>query len=194
MIDDWASLDPGASLLDALAAEPAFDAIATDVVVPAAAPAAAARRLVVFTVAGTTYAVPEMFVSEVARVPSITIVPRVPAWIRGITNLRGDIVSVVDLRLFLGFDATSPHTGRLLVVRLVNEDFAAGLLVDGVDQIANVAADAVRMPVSPIAGSMAAYLTGVCHVGERLVTVLDFDRFLRSPEIRQFERNDHATE
>jgi purine-binding chemotaxis protein CheW len=147
----------------------------------------AVTPLVLFTVAGATFGVRETFVSEVARVPSITSVPRVPAWLRGVTNLRGDIVSVVDLRLYLGLEPTSIHTGRLVVVRLVNEDFSMGLLVDRVDLIAAVPLDDVRLPVSPVEGPLASFLTGVCQVGARLVAVFDLDRFLRSADIRQFE-------
>jgi purine-binding chemotaxis protein CheW len=179
---------PASTLLDALEADQPVDAPAA---AGAAAPAAAAARghgVVLFTVADSTYGVRETFVSEVARVPSMTAVPRVPAWLRGVTNLRGDIVSVADLRVFLGLEPTSLHTGRLLVVRLPSEDFAIGLLVDRVDLIASVPADAVRPPASAIEGALAPFFTGVCQVGDRLITVIDLDRFLRSPEIRQFER------
>ena len=46
---------------------------------------------------------------------------------RGVTNLRGDIVSVIDMRSFLGLEAASPPTARMLVVRLLDEPFSAGL-------------------------------------------------------------------
>jgi purine-binding chemotaxis protein CheW len=195
--DDWLSLPDGASLADVLAMEPPVEAVAAEPLPgrePEPVAARARRAFVLFTVAGSTYGIDEAFVSEVARVPSITATPHVPAWVRGVASLRGDIVSVVDLRIFLGLEPTSLHAGRLLVVRLPGEEFAAGLLVDRVDQIANLPAGDVQLPVSPIEGALAPYLAGVCRNDDRLVTVLDFDRFLRSPEIRQFERNDHATE
>jgi len=174
------------TLLDALAQD--REAVApADVAAAEHDSASRALRVVLFGVAEATYAVPEGYVSEVARVPAMTAVPRVPAWLRGVTNLRGDIVSVVDLRVFLGQDPTSLHTGRLVVVRLPNEDFSMGLLVDRVDLIASVPRDAVRLPVSPVEGALAPFLTGVCQVGERLVTVIDLDRLLRSADIRQFE-------
>jgi len=149
--------------------------------------AAQGHRYVLLSIASAHYAVREAFVTELERVPKITPVPHVPSWVRGVTNLRGDILSVVDMRTFIGLDASTPHSARMLVVRLLNEDFATGLLVDGVDRIVSVPPAQITPPESSLEGPLAAYLTGMCVIEERLVAVLDLDRLLRSPEIRQFE-------
>jgi purine-binding chemotaxis protein CheW len=180
----WPTDGGDATLLDALSSDAAAPLMAE------AGPAVAESprtRLVLFAVAGSMYGVPQPLVTEVARVPGITSVPHVPAWVRGVVNLRGDVVSVIDLRTFLGLEAASPYTGRLIVVRLIDEEFAAGLLVDAVEQIAGVALEAVKPPSGPIEGALAPYLTGVSQVGDRLVAVLDLERLLRSADIRQFE-------
>jgi purine-binding chemotaxis protein CheW len=177
-----------ATLVDAVSAVDArFGAPAALGAAGAPAPARPANRFVLFTVASTHYAVAETMVAGLERIPKITLVPRVPEWVRGVANLRGDIVSVVDLRTFIGLEPTSPHTGRMLVVRLVDEEFALGLLVDGVDQMATVDIGDIHPPASPLEGALAPFLTGVSIVGERLIVVLDVDRWLRSPEIRQFD-------
>jgi chemotaxis signal transduction protein len=149
--------------------------------------AAHGHRYVLLSIASANYAVPEAFVTELERVPKITPVPHVPAWVRGVTNLRGDILSVVDMRTFLGLEASSSHSARMLVVRLLNEDFATGLLVDGVDRIVSVPPAQITPPESALEGPLAPYLVGMCVIEERLVAVLDLDRLLRSAEIRQFE-------
>lgn len=184
-----AAPDRPASLLDALAIGGTDAGLAAGAPLAPAESAARLRvnRFVLFTAGPTTYGVPDAFVIEVGRVPKITPVPRVPAWLRGVTNLRGDVMSVIDLRTLLGIDATSLHSARLLIVRLTGEAFSLGLLVDAVDQIAAVPPDDLRAPASPLEGPLATYLTGVCRVGDRLVAVLDLDRLLRSPEIRQFD-------
>ncbi len=185
--DATAAPAPPISLIDALSldAPPITEGFIPEA--PAAEAGRRSQRLVLFTVASSMYGVPETFVTEVARVPAVTAVPHVPHWVRGVTNLRGDIISVVDLRSFIGLEGTSPHTGRLVVVRLIDEEFSAGLLVDAVEQIAAVALEDVRMPAGPIEGALAPYLTGVSQVGERLVAVLDLERLLRSADVRQFE-------
>lgn len=149
--------------------------------------ASEAGRYVLFSVASTHYAVPEAYVTELERVPRLTLVPRVPAWLRGVTNLRGDIVSVVDLRIYLGLSGVMPPAARLLVVRLLDEPFATGLIVDAVDRIVTIDAAAITPPAAPLDGPLTPFLVGVCSVGERLVVVLDMARLLRSPDLRQFE-------
>jgi purine-binding chemotaxis protein CheW len=149
---------------------------------------------VLLSIDATHYAVPEAYVTELERVPRITMVPQVPQWVRGVTSVRGDIVSVIDMRSFLGLEPHQPATARMLVVRLLDEPFATGLLVDAVDRIVTVPAGAITAPASPLEGPLSPFLRGVCEVGDRLVAVLDIERLLRSSAIRQFdEPNDlHA--
>lgn len=156
-------------------------------VLPTLAVPARASRFVLFTIASTQYAVPEAYVTELERVPNVTPVPHVPEWLRGVTNLRGDIVSVVDLRIYLGLSGFVPPTARLLVVRLLDEPFTTGLVVDAVGRIVALNPDDIKPPASPLEGPLTPYLTGICSVGDRLVAVLDLDRLLRSPDLRQFE-------
>jgi purine-binding chemotaxis protein CheW len=176
------------TLRDAIAAaDRGFDAGGAVSQLPAPPRPAPSSRFVLFGIASTQYAVSDGYVTELERVPRVTPVPRMPEWLRGVTNLRGDIVSVVDLRIYLGLPGHLPPTARLLVVRLLDEPFTTGLIVDAVDRIVSLPADAITPPASPIEGPLAPYLTGVCTVGERLVAVLDLDRLLRSPDLRQFE-------
>jgi len=183
-------LSDAATLLEALAVDAAAAVVplATD-----SAPrrmSARADRHVVFTSAGSAYAVLETSVTEAGRIPKITRVPRVPEWVRGVTSLRGEVLSVLDLRVFLGLEPTSLHTGRLLVVRLTpreDDELSLGLLVDSVDQIASVPRDDLRPPASPLEGALAPFVTGVARLGERLVAALDLDALLGSADIRQFD-------
>lgn len=147
----------------------------------------AADRYVLLSIASAQYAVLEAFVTEIDRVPRVTPVPHVPAWVRGVTSVRGDILSVIDMRSFLGLEPRLPRTARMLVVRLLAEEFATGLLVDSVERIVEIAPDAIGEPESPLEGALASYLSGTCAIGERATAVLDLDRLLRSPHIRQFE-------
>jgi len=180
-----------ATLVDAVAAaDDGFDGAtaATETIAQhAAARDAAGDRYVLLSLASTQYAVLEAYVTEIDCVPRITPVPHVPVWVRGVTNVRGDILSVVDLRPFLGLEARTHRAARMLVVRLLTEEFSTGLLVDGVDRIVEIGGGAIGAPESPLEGPLAPFLNGICTIGDRTVAVLDLDRLLRSPEIRQFE-------
>lgn len=147
----------------------------------------AGARLIRFSIGATTYAVHETFVTELDRVPRVTLVPQAPAWLRGVTNLRGEILSVVDLRVFIGLDPTPASSGRMLVLRLPNEEFSLGLLVDTVDGILVVEDGAIQPPASTLEGPLAPYLLGMTVTETQLVAVLDLDRLLRSSDIRQFD-------
>ena len=181
----------GGTLADAVAAADqqldgqaaATAAIARDLL--SAREASQGDRYVLLTIASAHYAVLEAFVTELERIPKITLVPRVPVWVRGVTNLRGDVLSVVDMRTFLGLEPTSAQSARMLVVRLLTEEFSTGLLVDSVDRIVAVPADAITPPESSLEGPLAPYLRGMCVIEEQLVAVLDLDQLLRSSEIRQ---------
>jgi purine-binding chemotaxis protein CheW len=177
-----------ANLFDAIAARD-LDATVAVNMQPAAERTIreAARRYLLLSIAGSHYAVPESSVTELERVPHITVVPRTPVWMRGVTNVRGDIVSVIDMRALLGLESEQAPGARLLVVRLLDEPFSTGLLVDSVDRIVSVPAGSIAEPASPLDGPLAPFLSGVCEIGGRIVAVLDIDQFLRSSEIRQFE-------
>lgn|SRR5262245_6953804 len=182
-------VSPPVSLLQAVAA---LEAGESSRPAPAAGPARAVApqddpRYVLFSVAGAHYAVLQPFVTELDRVPRITLVPNVPSWIAGVANRRGDILSVVDMRALIGIERLAAGGGRLLVVRLLDDTCALGLLIDDVQQIVSVPGADIREPGVGLDGPLAAFLTGLFDLDERTVAVLDLDALLRSPLIRQFD-------
>ena len=181
-------MDAQPTLLDAIAAQDRqLDAVADPAAPSPAVEPSAARRFVLLSIAAGHYAIPEASVTELERVPRITVVPQTPDWMRGVTSVRGDIVSVIDMHRFLKLDSQPGPAARLLVVRLLDEPFTTGLIVDAVDRIVAVNPNSITAPAAPLEGPLAPFLGGVCEIGGRLVAVLDIDRFLRSSEIRQFD-------
>lgn len=180
-------MDTTVSLLDAITAADRQLGPAPEAMTPVAPAEPASLRFVLLSIGAGHYAIPEAYVTELERVPRITLVPQTPAWMRGVTNVRGDIVSVIDMHRFLQLDSQPGPGARLLVVRLLDEPFTTGLIVDSVDRIVSVKADAVTAPAAPLEGPLTPFLGGVCEIGDRLVAVLDIDRFLRSSDIRQFD-------
>ena len=90
-------------------------------------------RCIVFTLDETRYAVAMDNVVEVDRLPAITSIPNVPAWIEGLANLRGEIISVVDLRQYLNMDTQEfVQSRQMLIVRSHNTDLTTSLIVDRV--------------------------------------------------------------
>ena len=150
--------------------------------------AAQAGRYVLFTLAGSCYAVSVPHVLEISRVPPVTPVPNVPTWIRGIVNVRGEILSVIDVRLLLGCEEI--HQGgenRMLVVKTRGDEIMTSLVVDQVMGIVPLSTTCLDAPTAPPPGKAAPYLSGVYEYGSQVVAVFDLERFLLSPEVRQFE-------
>jgi purine-binding chemotaxis protein CheW len=154
----------------------------------AAPDAATLKRHVVFSVGNTEFAVPILTVSEVVRPLKITPVPNVPDWVLGVANLRGDIISVVDLRIFFG-QATpeSLPLNRMLVVHSQNEEVTTGLIVDRASGIFDLPQEQIRSPSAPIDDKVSPFMQGVSEVNDRLLVVLDLNQLLVSAEMQQFQ-------
>lgn len=143
---------------------------------------------VIFTMAGTAYSVPIGNVIEIGQTPAFTPLPNVPDWVRGVANLRGDIISIVDLRTFLGLERSEAmQNNRMLVVRSRREDITSGLIVDQVREIRYLNADQISAPTAPVENQIAPYMRGVYEHQGRLLVLLDLERLICSPEMRQFE-------
>lgn len=126
-------------------------------------------RHVVFRIGRDRYALPLATVREVVAAPtSWTRVPRAPAVLKGVMNLRGRVVPVVDLRTLLL--AQSPVQASTKVVLLDRGRRDLGLLITDVDGIENI--EKVGLPAT----SAASFVRGLSRVGALAITVLDADK------------------
>jgi purine-binding chemotaxis protein CheW len=130
-----------------------------------------------FELAGETYALPVTRVQEVLRISSITRVPHAPAPIRGITNLRGRVLAVVDLRVRLGLPP-SPLEPQSRIVVVSSRERSIGLLVDSARQVVRLLPSAVQAPPADVLTEHSDFLLGVYHFGESLIILLDVDQVL----------------
>jgi chemotaxis signal transduction protein len=142
-------------------------------------------RHLLFALADGEYAVPLTQVLQIERPPPWTPLPNVPAWMLGVAQVRGDIISLVDLRSFLGLTPTeSPERARLMVVRSRGGELTTGLVVDRIFGMRSLECQ----PDEPTNEEpMARYAQGAAWAEGRSWTVLDLDRLLLSPTMRQFE-------
>lgn len=140
--------------------------------------AAELRELLVIWLDGDPYALPIERVREIVRLRPITPVPRVPAAVRGVLSLRGEIVQVLDLRIRLGLPPSALDEGgrrRHRIVVLHGEDGQlAGVLVDRVSEVLRARGDALRPP----AGRESDAVVALVPHGERFVSLFDVDRLL----------------
>ena len=136
-------------------------------------------ELVVFKLADETYAIESGYVREVYPLKYLTPLPGAPSFVLGLTNLRGEILSIVDLHTF--FDL--PNQGlsdRSRVIVLRSPKMECGILADSVTGTRRIGLDDLQPALPTLTGIREEYLKGV--TGERLI-VLDAGRLLASPSI-----------
>jgi len=147
---------------------------------PAQQPRAAAEateHLATFFLAGEEYGVEVRQVQEIRRVTEITSVPRAPEFIRGVINLRGRILPVLDLRrrLALG-EVAMDRVARIVVVRI--KERLLGLLVDGASQVLKVKVSQIEPPPEEVLQQGGDYIRGVAKLDDRLIILVDLERLL----------------
>lgn len=141
-----------------------------------------------FRLAEDDYAFGIMRVKEILEYDTVTRVPNAPPAIRGVINLRGAVVPVVDLAIRFDLPPTAVTRWTCIViveVRSGEEDLVMGVLADGVTEVINLAPDAIEPPPSFGAKVRVEYLVGLGKIDSRFVLILDVDRLLGRTELPQ---------
>ena len=143
-------------------------------------------HIVGFRVGRETFGVPIGLVHEIVRVPEITNVPDSPGYVEGVINLRGKIVSVVDLRKRFGEKTITTHKKNRILVAEV-EGKMVGLIVDAASEVIKIPETEVDLPPSVFEEGELNYVTGVGKLHGRLVILIDLSKILQKGELRRLE-------
>jgi purine-binding chemotaxis protein CheW len=153
---------------------------------PAAAQTPDRAQYLTFSLAGGEYAIAVLSVREIIEHESVTRVPSTPAFIRGVINLRGSVVPVVDLARKFRLPE-SPVTKRTCIVIVEVEAEAGrivlGVLADAVNQVVEFRPEEIEAPPSFGAPIRVDYLRGLGKLGSEFVLILDTDRVLSAGEL-----------
>ena len=139
---------------------------------PTEAPPGASLLLATFVVRDALYGLDASRIQEVIRLGSLTSVRHARPEVTGIVNLRGKIVTILDLGLRLGFDAAI-HTAESRVFIIEDRNEFLGLLVDRVDEVVEVERDQCQPAPANLPSARASYFQGVYRVAGRAITVLE---------------------
>ncbi len=139
-----------------------------------------------FALGDESFALPILRIREIIGITEITPVPRMPPHVRGVLNLRGKVVPVVDLRCRLGFKPVPDHKRTCIVIVQVGagaEAFLVGLVVDRVSEVRDIPPTAIEPPpqFGPVADNDC--ITGVGKSGKHVVMMLDTDRVAGREEV-----------
>lgn len=139
------------------------------------------HQLVVFDLANEQYGVDIAAVEGIIKMQTITVVPRAPQFVEGVTNLRGKVLPVIDLRKRFGLPrGEASKDMRIVVVEMAGA--TVGIVVDGVSEVLRVSEEAIEPP-SPIVTTVdSSFIRGIAKVSERLVILLDLGKVLSLQE------------
>jgi purine-binding chemotaxis protein CheW len=150
----------------------------------AAAPVAAVEQLLTFLIGEDEYGVSILRVREIAEYRPLRPMPMTAPWIRGVMNLRGTVVPVIDLAVRLGLEETRISRRTCLVMAEIEqdgEDVMVAVMVDGVSRVIEVPRDQIQD--APPFGLSVDFVPGLVRMDDTLIILLDLNAILASAEL-----------
>ncbi|AIX73398.1 MAG: chemotaxis protein CheW [Mixta calida] len=140
------------------------------------------QEFLVFTLGDEEYGIDILKVQEIRGYDQVTRIANTPAFIKGVTNLRGVIVPIIDLRIKFAQPGVEYNDNTVVIVlNLVQR--VVGIVVDGVSDVLSLTADQIR-PSPEFAVTMSTeYLTGLGALGDRMLILVDIEKLLSSEEM-----------
>ena len=139
------------------------------------------NQLVAFNLAEEHYGVDIGAVESIIKMQPITVVPRAPAFVEGVINLRGSVLPVIDLgrRFGLPAEKESKET-RIVVAEVMGTN--VGMVVDAVSEVLRVSDEDIEPPSPVVTTVDSAFITGIAKVDERLIILLDLAKVFSTEE------------
>jgi purine-binding chemotaxis protein CheW len=139
------------------------------------------NQIVVFELGAEHFGVSIASVESIIKLQSITKMPQAPSFVEGVTNLRGKVLPVLDLRARFGLAKQEPTKSSRIIVISVDKN-EIGMVVDGVSEVLTIQNDAVE-PAPAITTTLdSTFITGIAKIGQRLVILLDLGKVLSLDE------------
>ena len=139
------------------------------------------NQLVVFRIGNEFYGVDISAVEGIIKMQDITKLPHAPEFIEGVTNLRGAVVPILDLRKRFGLESES-HTRETRIVTVNMNGIHVGLIVDAVTQVVHVADDVIEPPPQMSVTIGSAFIKGIAKLEGLLIILLDLGKVLSLEE------------
>jgi len=146
-------------------------------------------RVVSFSLGGQYYCIDIKQAKEAVRLSRITKVPNTPEFIAGVMNLRGEIITLIDLRYFFGITGLKRAEGAKLIVTDAGGS-SVGILVDTIEETLNVDCDLIEPPLVTLRGDLAVYTKGEIQLDGKILVLLDMEKILDCEEITRLQTED----
>ena len=139
-------------------------------------------KFLTFSVGKEAYGIEIKFVTEIIGIQDITEVPELPDYVKGIINLRGKIIPVIDVRLRFKKESMD-YNDRTCIVVVDIKETCVGLIVDNVAEVINIEDSNIVAPPDIKTGFHNRYVRGIGKVGNEVKLLLDCDKLLNDEEL-----------
>lgn len=144
----------------------------------------ATRKMIIFQLEDEEYGVPVNHIGSIERLMPITRVPQTTPFVKGVINLRGVVIPVIDLRLRFKMKDTINDDNKRIIITVINE-MEVGLIVDSANDVIDIPEGQIE-PAPEVIGSVDAdYIEGVTKVDNRLIILLDLPKVLSLEEMEE---------
>jgi purine-binding chemotaxis protein CheW len=152
---------------------------------------AARRELLTFTLGREEYGIDILKVQEIRGYDAVTAIANAPEFIKGVVNLRGIIVPIVDMRIkFKLGDVSYDETTVVIILNVANR--VVGMVVDGVSDVLTLKPEQIKPPPEFGASLDTRYLQGLGTVDERMLILVDIEKLITSREMELVEAAEEA--
>lgn len=149
------------------------------------------KRFLCFNLEKEEFAIPLISVREVIGVPDVTPVPQVPAYFLGIMNLRGQILSVMDLRTKLGVKSSRSEETAVIILDL--GEYQLGVMVDQVNSVVELTESDIAEKPPMDSSKISDMITGVFRKNEKLILMLDVVKSLSIEDRKSIQKEQKAS-
>jgi len=149
------------------------------------------NQFLTFSLAGEEYGVDILGVQEVKVWTKVTVLPNTPGYIKGVLNLRGVIVPIIDLRARFGIESTDYDSTTVIIVlklKIDNQEQIIGLVVDAVSDVLDIRHSDIKSVDGFDVRSKSEAVTGVATVNSKLIIMLDAAKLVNVSEMEMLEK------
>lgn len=135
------------------------------------------KQFVIFSLEGEEYGIEILRVKEIKEMIRITRVPKAPHYVRGVINLRGEVIPIVDLRKKFNLEKRNDNDSTRIIIVAVDE-ITVGLVVDTSSEVIGILNKDIEEALETIGNFEQGYISGIGKVGSRLIILLNVDKIL----------------
>ena len=139
-------------------------------------------KYLTFLLGNESYAIPIQYILEIVGIQKITVVPDMVSYIKGVINLRGQVIPVVDVRLRFGMTGKDYDERTCIMITKVGE-VSVGLIVDTVEEVRDITPDKIGASPKIATAQSADFIHGIARIGDEVIIVLDVSKLLYANDL-----------